>query len=117
MAVSPRSPSGPCLPLAPGPESERGPPGGTRLHDEIQGARSTDREGGDGDDTIRVYLPGIREITFAAAEAEAFFPRFNQFTKFEDMAAELPETGSEAADNGGALEEERMDHHLPKSGG
>jgi hypothetical protein len=44
-----------------------------------------------GDGTIRVYLAGVREITLTAAEAEAFLPRFQQFTKIEDMAVELPE--------------------------
>jgi hypothetical protein len=70
-----------------------------------------------GDGTIRVYLPGVREITLTAAEAEAFLPRFNQFTKVEDLAVELPEAGSEVADIGGALEEERFGHHFPDSPG
>ena len=70
-----------------------------------------------GDGTIRVYLPGVREITLTAAEAEAFLPRFKQYTKVEDLAADLADAGSEVADNGGALEEERMGHHLPESGG
>jgi hypothetical protein len=68
-----------------------------------------------GDGTIRVHLPGVREITLTAAEA--FLPRFNQFTKIEDLAVELPETGSEVADIGGVMEEERLGHHFPDTGG
>jgi hypothetical protein len=44
-----------------------------------------------GDGTIRVYLQGIREITLTAAEAEAFLPRFNQYTKIEDLSVHFPD--------------------------
>ncbi len=52
-----------------------------------------------GDGTIRVYLPGVREITLTAAEAEAFLPRFQQFTKIEDMAVDLPDRGDSGSDD------------------
>ena len=44
-----------------------------------------------GDGTIRVYLPGVREITLTAAEAAAFLPLFDQLTKIEDLSVHLPD--------------------------